>query len=143
MTTDLRPTADPHTFNWMLANFVRDTDGVRDTVAVSSDGLLIAMSDGLDRAGADRLAAIVSGLSGLARSASRSYAFDGLKLIMIEMRRGFLLVSALGDGSCLGVIADGGCDVGLVGYEMAVLADRAGALLDPALISRLRESLRR
>ncbi|WP_406239413.1 roadblock/LC7 domain-containing protein [Nocardia sp. NBC_01009] len=136
-------TADPHTFNWMLANFVRDTDGVRDTVAVSSDGLLIAMSDGLDRTGADRLAAMVSGLSSLARSASRSYSFDGLELIMIEMKRGFLLVSALGDGSCLGVIADGGCDIGLVGYEMAVLAERAGALLDPVLISELRETLRR
>ncbi|MFQ6328520.1 roadblock/LC7 domain-containing protein [Nocardia sp. CWNU-33] len=135
--------ADPHTFNWMLANFVRDTDGVRDTVAVSSDGLLIAMSDGLDRPGADRLAAMVSGLSSLARSASRSYSFDGLELIMIEMKRGFLLVSALGDGSCLGVIADGGCDIGLVGYEMAVLAERAGALLDPVLISELRETLRR
>lgn len=142
MTTHIQ-SADPHTFNWMLANFVRDTDGVRDTVAVSSDGLLIAMSDGLDRTGADRLAAMVSGLSSLARSASRSYSFDGLKLIMIEMKRGFLLVSALGDGSCLGVIADGGCDIGLVGYEMAVLAERAGALLDPTLISELRESLRR
>ncbi|TCJ93172.1 roadblock/LC7 domain-containing protein [Nocardia alba] len=142
MTTHL-PTADPHTFNWLLANFVRDTDGVRDTVAVSSDGLLIAMSDGLDRTGADRLAAMVSGLSSLARSASRSYDFDGLELIMIEMKRGFLLVSALGEGSCLGVIADGGCDVGLVGYEMAVLAERATRLLDPLLISELRESLRR
>ncbi|MFD4460819.1 roadblock/LC7 domain-containing protein [Nocardia sp. NPDC058480] len=142
MTTHLS-TVDPHTFNWLLGNFVRNTDGVRDTVAVSSDGLLIAMSDGLDRTGADRLAAMVSGLSSLARSASRSYDFDGLKLIMIEMKRGFLLVSALGDGSCLGVIADGGCDVGLVGYEMAVLAERAGSLLDPLLISELRESLRR
>src|SRR5207244_5259411 len=37
-----------HQFNWMLANFVRNTDGVRDAVAVSSDGLLIATSDGLD-----------------------------------------------------------------------------------------------
>ncbi|WP_442941423.1 roadblock/LC7 domain-containing protein [Nocardia sp. NBC_00403] len=142
MTTHMQ-SADPHTFNWMLANFVRDTDGVRDTVAVSSDGLLIAMSDGLDRTGADRLAAMVSGLSSLARSASRSYSFDGLELIMIEMKRGFLLVSALGDGSCLGVIADGGCDIGLVGYEMAVLAERAGGLLDPVLISELRETLRR
>ncbi len=54
---------DVHTeanrFNWLLANFVRGTDGVRDAVAVSSDGLLIATSDGLDRTGADHLAAIV------------------------------------------------------------------------------------
>ncbi|MCM6778210.1 roadblock/LC7 domain-containing protein [Nocardia sp. CDC159] len=142
MTTHV-PSADPQTFNWMLANFVRNTAGVRETVAVSTDGLLIAMSEGLERAAADRLAAMVSGLSSLARSASRSYSFDGLKLIMIEMRRGFLLVSAMGDGSCLGVIADSNCDIGLLGYEMSVLAERAGSLLDPALISELRETLRR
>ncbi|AHH95142.1 roadblock/LC7 domain-containing protein [Kutzneria viridogrisea] len=142
MTADLQH-ADPHTFNWLLANFVRGTDGVRDAVAVSSDGLLIAMSEGLDRTSADRLAALVSGLSSLAKSAARNYEFDGLKLIMIEMKRGFLLVSAIDDGSCVGVIADSRCDIGLVGYEIAVLADRAGALLTPALISELRESLRR
>ena len=142
MTADVQH-ADPQTFNWMLANFVRNTDGVRDAVAVSSDGLLIAMSDGVDRTSADRLAAIVSGLSSLAKSAARSYDFDGLKLIMIEMRRGFLLSSAIADGSCIGVIADDSCDVGLVGYEIAKLADRAGTLLTPALIGELRETLRR
>ncbi|MCU1642907.1 MULTISPECIES: roadblock/LC7 domain-containing protein [unclassified Nocardia] len=142
MTTHYTDT-DPHTFNWLLADFVRTTDGVRDAVAVSSDGLLMAMSAGLDRAGGDRLAAIVSGLTSLGRSASRSYAFDGLRLIMIEMGRGFLLVSAMTNGSCVGVIADNNADVGLVGYQMAVLAERAGALLTPALITELRESLGR
>lgn len=126
-TVDTR--GDSQTFNWLLANFVRSTDGVRDAVAVSSDGLLIAVSDGLDRTEADRLAAIVSGLSSLARSASKRYSFDGVKLIMIEMGRGFLLVSAIRDGSCLGVLADSSGELGLVGYEMAVLAERAGDLL--------------
>ncbi len=142
MTADLH-TGHPQAFNWLLANFVRDTDGVREAVAVSSDGLLIAMSQGLDRAEADHLAAVVSGLTGLARSASRRYEFDGLKLIMIEMRRGFLLVSTIADGSVVGVLAERGSDIGLVGYEMAVLADRAGTLLTPALISELRRVLPR
>jgi predicted regulator of Ras-like GTPase activity (Roadblock/LC7/MglB family) len=128
-------------FNWMLANFVKGTDGVRDAVAVSSDGLLIATSDGLDRTGADHLAAIVSSLASLGRSASKRYDFDGLKLIMIEMGRGFLLVSAISGGSCLGALADSGCDVGLIGYEIALLADRFGVLLTPALISESRRYL--
>ncbi|MEV4701669.1 roadblock/LC7 domain-containing protein [Actinoplanes sp. NPDC049316] len=135
--------ADRHQFNWLLGNFVHQTDGVRDAVAVSSDGLLIAGSDGLNRAEADQLAAIVSSLSSVARSASRRYDFDGLKLIMIEMRRGFLLVSVISGGSCLGVVADGHCDVGLVGYEMSLLAERFGALLTPALISESRRYLPR
>ncbi|MER6490156.1 MULTISPECIES: roadblock/LC7 domain-containing protein [Streptomyces] len=134
---------DSQTFNWLLANFVRGTDGVRDAVAVSSDGLLIAVSDGLGRTEADHLAAIVSGLSSLARSASKRYGFDGVKLIMIEMGRGFLLVSAIRDGSCLGVLADSSGELGLVGYEMAVLAERAGDLLTPTLIADLRQALPR
>ncbi|MEV7616942.1 roadblock/LC7 domain-containing protein [Streptomyces sp. NPDC089799] len=141
MTVDLHN--DTQTFNWLLANFVRKTDGVRDAVAVSSDGLLIAVSDGLGRTDADHLAAVVSGLSSLARSASRRYDFDRFKLIMIEMGRGFLLVSAIRDGSCLGVLADSSGELGLVGYEMAVLAERTGDLLNPALIADLRQGLPR
>ena len=135
--------SDTQTFNWLLANFVRNTDGVRDAVAVSSDGLLIAVSEGLGRTDADHLSAVVSGLASLARSASRRYDFDGMKLLMIEMRRGFLLVSAVSDGSCVGVLADSTAELGLVGYEMAVLADRAGDLLTPALIADLRQVLPR
>ncbi|WP_306210066.1 roadblock/LC7 domain-containing protein [Actinoplanes sp. RD1] len=142
MTADAPP-ADRHQFNWLLGNFVHQTDGVRDAVAVSSDGLLIAGSDGLGRADADQLAAIVSSMAGLARSASRRYDFEGLKLVMIEMRRGFLIISVIEGGSCLGVVAGGECDVGLVGYEISLLAERFGALLTPALIAESRQYLPR
>ena len=135
--------SDRHQFNWLLGNFVHQTHGVRDAVAVSSDGLLIAGSDGLARADADHLAAIVSSLAGVARSAARRYDFDGLKLIMIEMHRGFLLVSVMHGGSCLGVVAGSDSDVGLVGYEISLLAERFGDLLTPALISESRRHLPR
>ena len=137
------PPRSGQTFNWLLANFVRSTDGVRDAIAVSSDGLLIATSDGLERDEADNLAAIVSSMTSLARSAARRHDFDGLKLIMIEMRRGFLLVSTIADGSCVGVLAEPNCDVGLIGYEIAVMVDRAGAMLTPALIAETRQTLSR
>ena len=45
-------------FNWLLSQFAANTPEVVDAIAVSSDGLLIAMSNKLDRANADRLAAI-------------------------------------------------------------------------------------
>jgi len=138
-------TANLHTpsgqFNWLLAEFVRRTDGVRDAVAVSSDGLLIAKSDGLDRAGADHLSAIVSGLSSLGRSAARRYDFEGLKLIMIEMYRGFLLASAFSGGGCIGVLAEADCELDLIGYEITVLVDRVGELLTPAMIAESRYAL--
>jgi predicted regulator of Ras-like GTPase activity (Roadblock/LC7/MglB family) len=143
VSIDQRSQTGANELNWMIVNFVRSTDGVRDAVAVSSDGLLIAKSDGLDRAGGDHLAAIVSSLASVARSASRKYDFNGLKLIMVEMHSGFLLVSATGGGSCIGVLADGTADVGLVGYEVAILADRFGSRLTPALITECRLRLPR
>jgi predicted regulator of Ras-like GTPase activity (Roadblock/LC7/MglB family) len=42
------------------------------------------------------------------------------------MESGFLLVSAAGSGTCLAAIAEPGCDLGLVAYEMAVLISRSG-----------------
>ena len=132
---------DRHEFSWLLGNFVNHTDGVREAVAVSSDGLLIAGSDGLNRADADHLAAIVSSIASLGRSASRRYDFEALKLVMLEMRRGFLLVSVIEGGSCLGVVAEGDCDLGLIGYESASLAERFGALLTPERISDSRRHL--
>ena len=140
MSIDVAPGAAQR-FNWLITNFVRGTSGVREAVAVSSDGMLIATSDGLVRADADHLAAIVSGLTSLARSAARRYDFTGLKLIMIEMTSGFLIVSTLGGGTCLGVVADGGADVALIGYEIALLGERVGDLLTPALIAESRRHL--
>ncbi|GAA2477881.1 roadblock/LC7 domain-containing protein [Winogradskya humida] len=135
------PSIDRHQLNWLLGNFVHQTDGARDVVAVSSDGLLIASSDGLNRTEADQLAAIVSSMASLARSASRRYDFDGLKLIMIEMRRGFLVITVIAGGSCLGVVVGGDGDPGLVGFELSMLAERFGDMLTPALISESRQYL--
>ena len=124
-------------FGWLISEFVRTADGVTDAVAVSTDGLLMAASDSLGRDRADHLAAIVSGITSLAQNASTTHGFRGMKLVMIEMLGGFLRVGRIRDGSCLGVLAAEGCDVGLVGYEMATLADRAGELLTPQLVRDL------
>ena len=47
------------------------------------------------------------------------------------MRRGFLFVSSISDGSCLGVVATRGCDIGLVGYQTTLLVERAGRSSPP------------
>ena len=80
-------------------------------------------------------------MTSLARSASRQYGFDGLKLVMVEMRGGFLLVSAISDGSCLGVVATSDCDLGLVGHEMTLLCGRFGELLTPQIVAELKSQV--
>ena len=129
--------------NWLLDRFVRDTDAVERAAGVSSDGLLIAISPPLASSQADKLAATISGLTSLALSASHLLRKDALRQVIIELEGGFLLVSAVRDGSCLGVVTGRGADLALVGYETAMLAHRVGSLLTPDLITELKTSVPR
>jgi predicted regulator of Ras-like GTPase activity (Roadblock/LC7/MglB family) len=126
---------------WLLDNFVEQTDGVEQAIGVSSDGLLMAISSPLSRAEADRLAATISGLTSLALGAARLLKKGPLRQVISEFGRGYLLVSAIGDGSCLGVIATPQCDLGMVGYQSTMLVQRVGQLLTPELIIELKASL--
>jgi uncharacterized protein len=127
--------------NWLLDRFVGETSGVEQALAVSSDGLLLAISTPLTRAEADKLAAMISGLISLALSASRLLAKGPLQQVITEFGRGYLLVSTISDGSCLGVVTEQACDLGLVGYESTMLMQRIGGLLTPELIAELKISV--
>ena len=139
------PTLSPaaQNVNWMLDRFVAQTDGVERAVGVSSDGLLMAIAPPLAPAEADKLAAMISGMTSLALSASRLLDKGALRQVIVELGGGFLLVSAIRDGSCLGVATAAGTDLGLVGYETAMLVHRVGALLTPDLITELKISMAR
>lgn len=128
-------------FNWLLVQFVEQTDGVQEAIAVSSDGLLLAASAGRDRDNVEQFAAVTSGLTSLANGAAQCFQFDSVEQLIVEMSGGFMFVSAIGDGSTLGVLADRDCDVGLIGYEMTVLLNRAGSVLSPSLVAELKNSL--
>jgi hypothetical protein len=115
--------------DWLLADFVKETPGVRHSLVVSADGLRLAASELLDPAFADRLAAATSGLISLARGAAKVLAAEPVSQTIVEMAGGYLFVSSLAQGSTLTVYADRECDIGLLGYEMTMLANRAGHLL--------------
>lgn len=128
---------------WLISNFVEQTAGVVEAVVVSSDGLLMAMSSGLDRAGADRFAAVTSGLIGLAYGAAGRFGGGNVNEVIVEMDNALLLVTGISDGSSLGVVADGSSDIGFVGYEMAVLVEKTGRVLTPQLRQQLVSALPR
>ena len=136
-------TEDVRNFNWLLTSFVDQSAGVCDSVAVSSDGLLMAMSRTLDRAGAERVAAIISGLVSLGRGAARSFGFAPLNQVVVAMDGGYLFVSSISDGSSIGVVATRRCDIGLVGHQTALLIERVAPLLTPALVAELRSTVMR
>ncbi len=62
---------------------------------------------------------------------------------VVEMARGLMFVMTISDGSCLAALAAPSCDVGLVGYEMALLVMRAGDVLTPQLRAELQAALPR
>lgn len=133
--------AEAKNLNWLVNNFVERVPGVNEAVVVSSDGLPMAVSEGLDRDAADRFAAVASGLIGLAYGAAGRFGGGAVNEVIIEMEHAFLFVTGISDGSCLAVVSTADADVGLVGYEMAVLVDKAGAVLTPELRAELQAAL--
>ena len=130
-------------FSWLVDSFVDRVPGVAHAVVVSADGMLLTVSSGLPRDRADQLAAVTAGLVSLTLGAARCFDAGGVVQIVVEMERGIVLIMAISDGSSLAVLAAPSCDIGLVGYEMTLLADRAGQLLTPELRTQLRSTVPR
>jgi predicted regulator of Ras-like GTPase activity (Roadblock/LC7/MglB family) len=125
-------------FNWLVARFVQETAGVIAAIAVSSDGLLVAMSAALERANADRLAAIGSAMLSLAHGVADCYPLGEPDKVVIELEQGYLLVCTISEGCALGVLASKQAKLGTVAFEMALFANRASAVLTPSLIEELK-----
>jgi len=129
--------------NWLVSNFARNVPGAAHAIVLSADGLLMAVSERLDRARADQLAAVASGLASLTQGAARIFGGGTVTQTVVEMEQGFLLVMAVSDGSCLAVLAAPSCDIGLIGYEMALLVAKTGEVLTPELRAELQAALPR
>jgi predicted regulator of Ras-like GTPase activity (Roadblock/LC7/MglB family) len=128
-------------FNWLVSRFAQGTAGAIAAIAVSADGLLIAMSSDLARQNADRLAAISSAMLGLANGVSDTHPLGQPDKIIIELERGYLLVCTISIGCSLGVLASKQASLGTIAYEMAMFANRASAVLTPQLIEELKNSV--
>ena len=130
-------------FGWLISNFAERVTGVAHAIVVSADGLLLTSSDRLPRDRADQLAAVASGIVSLAQGGARCFDAGGVVQTVVEMNRGIVLLMSISDGSCLAVLASPRCDIGVVGFEMTLLVERAGQLLTPELRSELQGSAAR
>lgn len=119
--------------DWLVNNFVDDVPGVANAIVVSSDGHLLAACSGLPHELAERLGTIASGLFSLTLAAADLVEAGSVTQTVVEMNQGSMLLMAVGDGSCLVVLATNTCDIGLVGYEMTVLVARSRDALTPAV----------
>lgn len=124
----MRPGQD---LNWLISAFADRVPSVAHALVVSFDGLPLAFSHGLPPERVDQLAAVASGLTSLVESAARIFGGGAVNQTVVEMRQGLLIVMSVTGGSTLAVLATSDCDVGLVAYEMALLADRTWRAVTP------------
>lgn len=126
---------------WLLSEFGRTTAGVRNSLVVSADGLKLATSPNVDTALADQLSAAASGLVSLARGTAHLLEAGPVTQTILEMAGGYLFVTAISYGATLAVQASRRCDLGVVAYEMTMLAARVEHALTPAPRGDLRADL--
>lgn len=132
---------DARNLSWLVESFTDKVPGVARALVVSADGLPMVMSRGLDRVSGDQLSAIASGLSSLTSGAARVLQAGEVRQTIVEMGAGFLFVAQISDGSILAVLTSPEADLGLVGYEMALLVARVGDALTPSLRAELQTAL--
>ena len=120
---------DERSLDWLVTRLVDEVPDVAHAILLSADGLLMAASTSIPSERAEQVAAVSSGLASLAVGASR--LFDGGVVLqtIVEMEHGYLMLMSVGDGSNLAVLTQESADIGQVGYEMALLVDRVGRMV--------------
>jgi predicted regulator of Ras-like GTPase activity (Roadblock/LC7/MglB family) len=103
---------------WLLQSLGQEVPEIRGSVLLSSDGMLKS-SDGFDRASAEQLAALASGLFSIARSAGTKFDDSNeVRQVVAELSSSQLYISWAGFNSVLAVLARAEADPAVVGFEM-------------------------
>lgn len=130
MTESLPETpGDERNLDWVVSKFVDEVHSAAHAILVSADGLLMAASRSIPYERAEQVAAVSSGLASLAVGAARLFDGGAVLQTVVEMQHGYLLLMSVGDGSHLAVLTEDSADIGQVGYEMALLVDRVGRMI--------------
>jgi uncharacterized protein len=124
-----RPAQD---VNWLVTDFAERVPSIAHAIVVSADGLPMAFSEGIPTDRVDQLAAVTSGLTSLTQGAARIFQAGAVTQVVVEMQEGLLIEMAISGASTLAVLAATDCDLGLVAYEMTLLADKVRGTLTPA-----------
>ena len=128
----LNPASDQtQDLSWLVTDFTERVPDVGHAVVVSSDGVPLAVSDGILPDRLEHLSAVTSGLTSLAQGTARMFECGALTQTLVAMERGILVIMAISDGSSLAVLAAADSDPDLIAYEMTILVEQAGSVMTP------------
>lgn len=134
-------TAAAESLNWLLERLCDTVPGIRQAVVVSSDGLALAKSEGVDRETAERLAAVSSGMIGLAYGSAGRFGAGPVSNVIIEMENGWMFVTGIRDGSLICCLTEKNIDMGAIAFEMSIFVQRVGDSLTAEVRSELKALL--
>lgn len=127
--------------NWLLERLCATVPAIKQAVVVSSDGLAMAKSQDVDRETAERLAAVSSGMIGLAYGSAGRFGAGAVSNIIVEMQQGWLFVTGIRHGSLLCCLTTKEIDLGAVAFEMSIFVQRVGDSLTPDIREELKARL--
>jgi len=119
--------------SWLITDFTERVPGVVHALVVSSDGVPMAVSEGIRPGHLEQLAAITSGLVSLGAAGARVSGNGAVTQTLVVMSRGTLVIMLISDGSSLAALATADADLDLVAYEMTRLVEAAGGVLTPGI----------
>lgn len=125
----MNPTTSGTDLNWLMDDLIGRVKDAEHAIVLSSDGLLMASSAGLQRTDGEHLSAVASGLQSLAKGVSDHISGGRVRQTVVEWKSQFLIVTTAGERACLAVLCNQNADIGLVAYEMAMMVARVGQYL--------------
>ncbi|WP_327070147.1 roadblock/LC7 domain-containing protein [Kitasatospora sp. NBC_01250] len=130
-----RTTATHQDLDWLLDGLVDSVAGTRHAVLLSDDGLVVSQSRGIDRADAERLAAVATGQQSLARGVGTLFGGGGVRQVIVELAELWLFITAAGQGTHLAVIASQEVDAEVMSLAMHTLVQQVGQKLSTPIRS--------
>jgi predicted regulator of Ras-like GTPase activity (Roadblock/LC7/MglB family) len=124
-----RTTATHQDLDWLLDGLVDSVPGTRHAVLLSDDGLVVSLSRGIDRADAERLAAVATGQQSLARGVGTVFGGGAVQQVIVELADLWLFITAAGQGTHLAVIASQEVDAETMSMAMHTLVLQVGQKL--------------
>ena len=125
------PASDPQDPDRLITDFAERVPDVLRAAVVTSDGVLVAVSDRAQPDQLEQLSAITAGLISLASAAARIFDGGTVTQALVTMARGTLVIMAIDQVSSLAVLTTATADLDTVAYEMTMLAEEAGSIFTP------------
>ncbi|MEV4612409.1 roadblock/LC7 domain-containing protein [Kitasatospora sp. NPDC049258] len=124
-----RTTATHQDLDWLLDGLVDSVPGTRNAVLLSDDGLVVSHSRSIERADAERLAAVATGQQSLARGVGQLFDGGPVHQVIVELAELWLFVITAGQGTHLAVTASQEVDAELMSLAMHKLVQQVGQKL--------------